>query len=340
MGITTDDFLINKEGIAMNRKKYNKFYIFSLIGIIIAAFYPIYMGILVVHEMLQNGAVPLEKYPKYVIPYTPIAIALIFGVLLLPVFQRLSEKLNLLYGAVFSTVIFFAVERLMETKILVQSKDIVFLESWQMSLCYVPPEQYQTRTWEAIDVLLGGYSPAFKLHFYLISVILIVSLLNCFYGFAKMILFENYTKIKILTVQTAASLSFLGMCIWACFTSFYRTGEITVSAVSAVLMAVFFILMGATVGIFVGSLTLGKNSKISVLLPSGISFLTTLAMYIGEIILLNGNLYQFGSGFFFEEIGKLILAPVDLLIILISGGITALICKAVDWSKSPKEKPE
>lgn len=324
----------------MNRKKYNKFYIFSLIGIMIASFYPIYMGILVVHEMLQNGAVPLEKYPKYIIPYTPIAIALIFGVLLLPVFQKFSEKLNLLYGAVFSTGIFFVVERLMETKILVQSKEVVFLESWQMSLCYVPPEQYQTRTWEAVDVLLGGYSPAFKLHFYLISVLLIVSLLNCFYGFAKMILFEDRMRKKALIIQTAASLSFLGMCIWACFTSFYRTGEIKVSAISAVLMAVFFTLMGVTAGIFVGSLTLGKNKKISILLPTAISVLTTLAMYSGEMILLNGNLYRFGSSFFFEEIGSLVFAPVDLLIILISGGITALICRAVDRGKSLKEKPE
>ncbi len=313
----------------MNRKKYNKFYIFSLIGIMSASFYPIYMGILVVHEMVQNGAVPLEKYPKYVIPYTPIAIALFFGVLLLPVFQRLSEKLNLLYGAVFSTIIFFTAERLMETKILVQSTEIVFLESWQMSLCYVPPEQYQTRTWEAVDVLLGGYSSAFKMHFYLISVILIVSLLNCFYGFAKMILFEDRMRKKALIIQTAASISFLGMCILACFTSFYRTGEIKVSAISAVLMAVFFTLMGVTAGIFTGSLTLGKNKKISILLPTTISVLTALAMYIGEMILLNGNLYRFGSSFFFEEIGVLVFAPVDLLIILISGGITALICKSL-----------
>ena len=48
-------------------------------------------------------------------------------------------------------------------------------------------EYYQTRTWQAVDVLLGGYSPAFKLHFYLISIVIIVSLLNCFYGFARMI---------------------------------------------------------------------------------------------------------------------------------------------------------
>lgn len=313
----------------MNGKKYRKFYIVSSIGVILASCYPIFMGIQVVVEMLRNGAVPLERYPKYVIPYTPAAIALILGVLLIPVFQHLSEKRSFLWGAVFSMGIFFMAERLMETKILVQTEEAIPLESWQMALCYVPPEQYQTRTWDAVDILLGGYSSAFKLHFYLISAILIVSLLNCFYGFAQMIRLEDYRRKKALTSQAVTSLAFLGMCVWACFTSFYRTGEITVSALSAVLMAIFFVLMGVAAGVFAGSFTLERDSRLSVLFPAILSALITSAMYVGEMILLNGNLYRFGTGFFFTGIGCLILAPVDLLIILISGCGTALICRAV-----------
>lgn len=317
----------------MNRKNYHRFYFFSLVGVILVSFYPIYMGVRVVGKMLQNGAVPLEDYPKYVIPYTPIAIALILGVLILPVFQRISRKWSFPFGVAFSTGIFFVAERLMETKILVQSDGLVYLESWQMALCFVPPEQYQTRTWEAVDVLLGGYSPVFKLHFYLISVVLIASLLNCFYGFAQMIRLGDYARKKALTIQAVTSIAFLGMCIWACFTSFYRTGELTVSYISAVLMAVFFALLGVTAGVFVGSFTLGKKDKMAIWFPAVVSVLTTLFMYIGEMILLDGNLYLFGSGFFFNGMGRLVLAPVDLLVILLSGGITALICKAVNREK-------
>lgn len=310
----------------MNGKKYRIFYLLSLLGVLAASFYPIYMGVRVVGEMLRNGAVPLESYPKYVIPYTPIAIALFMGVLLLPAFQRISRKLDLLFGAVFSLVIFFVTERLMETKILVETQELVPLEGWQMSLCYVPPEAYRTRVWEAVDVLLGGYSPAFKLHFYLISAVLIVSLLNCFYGFAKMLKLENYSRKTALIIQIVTSLAFLGMCVWACFTSFYRTGELTVSAVSAVLMAVFFALFGICAGVFVGSFTLGKNRVLSMALPAAVSVLGALAMYVGEMILLNGNLYRFGTGFFFDGIGGLVLAPVDLLIILASAAFTLLVC--------------
>ena len=314
----------------MKDQKYRNYYLLSLAVVIAASAYPLYMGISVLVKMVQSGAVPLEEYPKYIIPYTPIALAVIVGVLLIPLLQRISRKFDLLYGSVISVAVFFIVERIMEIKVLVQAQGVVVLESWQMALCYVPPEQFETRTWEAVDVLLGGYSPAFKIHFYLISVVIIVSLLNCFYGFAKMIRSGNNSRKKALTIQAITSVAFLGMCIWACFTAFYRTGELTVSTLSAVLMAVFFALLGITMGVFAGSYTLGKRKVLSGVLPAIIAVLVTTAMYIGEMILLSGNLYRFGQGFLFNGLGKLVVAPVDIIIIAASGGITLLICRILN----------
>ena len=56
------------------------------------AAYPVAMGVRVTVEMLRNGAVLMENYPKYVIPYPPITVALLLGVLLMPGFQRFSKK--------------------------------------------------------------------------------------------------------------------------------------------------------------------------------------------------------------------------------------------------------
>ena len=217
--------------------------------------------------MVQNGFIPIEDYPKYIIPYTPIAFALLLGVLLIPLFQRLTRKLDLLHGSLFSVAMFFIAERIMEIKVLVQTQELIPLESWQMSLCYIPPEQYESRTWEAVDVLLGGYSPAFKLHFYLISVVIIVSLLNCLYGFAKMI----------------------------------RSGDF------------------------------GRKKALAI--PAIIAVLVTFTVYIGEMILLSGNLYRFGNSFLFDGLESLVLAPVDLLVIIISGVITLLICQGLNHSE-------
>lgn len=321
----------------MKNKAYCKYYIFSCAGILALCFYPLLMGFRTVLEMLENGAVPVEKYPKYVIPYTPIALALIFCVLLMPLFQRFLKSFAFPAAVLFSAGVFFLFERLMETKILVQSQQIVFLESWQMSLCVFQPDLYETRTWEAVDILLGGYSPAFKLHFYVISLVILLSILNCIYGFADIIRTGRRRRMRSLTVQSVCSAGFLAMCVWACFTAFYRTGELTVSPLSAVLMAVFFILFGVTTGAFTGSFTLGKGKALSVLLPALVSSLTTFIMYIGELILLSGHLYRFGPGFFFRGLPMIVLAPVDICVILLPGCVSTGIFRMLN-SRLMKEK--
>ncbi|MCM1056374.1 MAG: hypothetical protein NC517_02035 [Firmicutes bacterium] len=305
----------------MRNSSFRKYYIFSCIGCFVLSFYPLLMGIRTVSEMLQSGTVPMEKYPKYVIPYTPISLALIFAVFLMPLFHRLFRKFDFCGASVCSVGVFFLFERLMETKILVQAQESVSLESWQMSLC-VSFEMYQARSWEAVDVLLGGYSPAFKLHFYIISVVIILSILNCVYGFAKMIRTGDKSRQRSLIIQAVCSAVFLGMCIWACFTAFYRTWELTVSAVSAALMMLFFIVFGVTMGAFTGSFTLGRKRVWSVFLPALVSSLITLIMYIGEMILLRGGLYRFGSGPFFRGLPAIVLAPADILVILLAGCIS------------------
>ena len=311
----------------MGKKEYKKYYFIALACLIAACAYPIYMGIYVIVETCANGFVRVEDYPKYVIPYTPIAIALIAGVAVIPLVQKLFKKFDMLVGAYFSVAVFFVAERLFETEVKVAE---VGLESWQMSLCWVSPENFKTRTWEAVDILLGGYSPAFKIHFYLISVLLIIAMLNCFFGFGKMIREGDRRRLKVLIVQASATAAFLGMCIWACFTSFYRTGELDVSPLSAALMIVFFMLMGIVAGGFGGSVLLGRKPFLSLMVPAMISAVITGMMYIGEMILLSGNLYRFGQGFFFEGMGALVLAPVDVLVIIGSGVATFFVSKALN----------
>ena len=243
----------------MNNRKYSVYCLSAMAGVAAMCSYPIYMGIKVVARMMTTGAIPYKEYPKYVIPYTPIGLSLIAGVLLIPLLQKIFKKLDMIAGSAIALAVFFVTELLMESKVLVEADTFVVLGSWQMSLCYVPPEEYRTRTWEAVDILLGGYNPYFKLHFYLISVVIIIAFMNFLYGFASMILTRDYKRKKALILQTVSAVLFLAMCIWACFTAFYRTGELTVKPVSAVLMGTFFALLGVTAGVFVASLAIGKK---------------------------------------------------------------------------------
>lgn len=316
----------------MENKTFRKYYLFSLLGVLLASCYPIYMGISVIVDMIRYGTVYAENYPKYIIPYTPIALALLVCVALIPVALKYFKKHALLFGTVISTVLFFVFEFILERAVTVtRTVTGIFstLEDWQMFMCYVPLNSFEERTWTEVDVLMGEYSPAFKLHFYIISIALIISILNCFYGFAKMIHTGDKSRRKSLVIQSVASGAFLGMCIWACFTAFYRNGDIQVSALSAVLMSVFFVLFGVTVGIYIESFTLNKKPLLSVWLPSVSAAVVTLVMYIGEMILLSGHLYRFGEGFFFAGIPGIVLAPVDIVVTLGSGVMTAIIASFV-----------
>ena len=316
----------------MKDKVFKNYFFCSLASVLVASFYPIWMGVKVVSDMIRFGTVYAEDYPKYIIPYTPIALAVIIGVALMPILVKKLEKFALATGTGISLIVFFAAELMLESLVTVtRTVTGIFsnLENWQMYMCYVPPEGFEERTWTEVDVLMGEYSPAFKLHFYVISVVLIISILNCFYGFAKMIVTGDTSRKNTLIMQSVASASFLGMCIWACFTAFYRNGDITVSPLSAVLMCIFFLLFGVTVGIYVASFTLNKKKLFSVCLPSVSASLVTLVMYIGEMVLLSGNLYRFGDGFLLDAIPGIVLSPIDIVIILLSGVITAMIARSI-----------
>lgn len=323
----------------MKSKQFNRYYLFSCLGVLIASYYPLSMGVRVITDMLVNGTVMKENYPKYIIPYTPISVAIIIGVLMMPLFIRFFKRFAFAGGASVATGIFFAIELLFEQKVVVSTAETVTkLEDWQMFMCYVPPEgwgetvtTYKTQT--AVDILMGDYNPAFKLHFYIISVVLIITVLNCLYGFGQMIKSGEKKRLKSLILQSVCSLAFLGLCILACFTAFWRDGSIQVSPISAILMSVFFVLLGVTVGVFAGSFLLGKRKLVSIWVPSIVASAMTFLMYIGEMILLNGHLYSFGSEGLFVSLPGTVFAPMDLIIILVSGCITALLLTLLNSSK-------
>ena len=102
------------------------------------------------------------------------------------------------------------------------------------------------------------------------------------------------------------------------------------------LMAVFFILLGVTAGVFVGSLLLGKRKLISIWIPSVVASVMAVIMYIGEMILLNGHLYNFGTGVIFDSIPGIVFAPIDLIIIVATGLINFIVCYLLNYKNQVK----
>ena len=298
---------------------YRKFYLLSLTGMVAASAYPIYMGIVTIKDYIRNGSIDVADYQKYIIPYTPICIALITSIALAPVIARLFKRYSLFAASIFGTGMFFAGEIFFENMIVMDGMTKANIESWQMFSCLATPEVLRS----VGNPLVKEYSPAFKIHFYIIAVVIILAVLNVVYGFLKMILENHFTRKKPLIAQAVSAAIFIGLCILACFTAFFRNGTIRVSSLSATLMSLFFIAFGVTAGVFVGSFFFGrKMRRLALLVPAGVSILTTIVMYIGELILTSGVLFKFGNGVVFEPIGALPFAAVDLLVICLSGGMT------------------
>ena len=318
----------------------NKSYYFLSLGIVfLLSFYPFIMGIQVFTAYLRDGYVSATDYPKYLIPYTPIAIALILSVAFLPIAVKLCKKFALFVISIFGTGMFLVFEILFENVMVFSAKEgIVDTSSWQAYLCVATPEVMETIEYKETigQALASRYSPVFKVHFYLIAILIVIAVIGVVDGFGKMLRDKNHDKKKPLIITTIAVSVFIGLCILACFTSFYRTGELNISTLSSWLMSIFFIIFGLTAGVYAGSLLYFKKPIVSRLIPALITSVTTFIMYIGELVLMGGVLFKFGTGFLFDPIASCPFAPIDFIVILLSGVITYLILFWVRQRKKQK----
>lgn len=297
---------------------YRKFYLYSIIGIIMASAYPIYMSIVTLAGYLQNGSVNAADYQKYIIPYAPICIALIISAALMPLIFKLFRQFTLPAVSLIGTVLFFISEFGLEQLKIIEGSAEMPLQSWQLGLCVATPEVLRSIG----KPIYAADNPAFKVHFYVIAVVIILAVLNVIYGFSKIFRDKSFSKKPPLIAQAVCVAVFIALCILACFTAFYRNGTLNISPLSAVLMSVFFTVFGITVGVYFGSIFYGRSNLLSKILPAVTASLTTIIMYIGELVLMGGVLFKYGSGFLFEPFGIVPFAVIDLIIILFSGIIT------------------
>ncbi len=312
-------------------KTLRRCWLICLLIVLALSVYPLMMGLKILHGVLFFGGVSAADYPKYVIPYTPISLAALMGVLVMPWFIRRMRR-PVLAGSLLALAVFFASELLLEN-VMVRGWVTTRLESWQMFMCYQPITRAVDMTHAMrvpaalteVELLMGEYTPLFKLHFYMISIVLILGTLHCLYGFARAAYTGDWSRLRLLIAHAAVTGAFLALCVLACFTAFFRDGSLLVSPLSAGLMAVFFILLGVTAGLILGNVLQGRKLAWAACASS----VVTLLMYLGELVLLNGHLYRFGQGFFFNGMGALVLAPADVLIILLSGGLCGALLRAL-----------
>lgn len=296
-------------------KSYCKFYFFTLGVLLALSAYPIIMGIKIIILQLQNGSIRPADYARYVIPYTAICGSILISTALHPVITRLKRWSNLV-ATVFGLGLFVGIELFMESITISGSKAQSTVE-WQLFSCI--------GTSAAVQAFQKIYSGAYKIHYFLVSFVIIAIIINIIYGYGKIITGGNRSSKILLHFQLIMMVILLGLCVFANFTGFFRDTVDYLSPLSAFLTGTFFVVLGVTVGIYVGSCLIGKRKVLYVILPAIAALLTCSIMYYGEFKLLGGKLYLFGYSYFFKGIPYIVVSPVDIAVIIISGVITALL---------------
>lgn len=303
-----------------------KVYLLSVGSIILTSTYPIYMGIVMILSYIQNGGIDVSDYPSYIIPYTPISIALILCTVFLPFVNKLCNRYALPALSVLGVSFFLVAETIFEQiAVFTDSSTKISIETWQLLSCIATP-QVKNSIWDSLNI---RYNPLFKIHFYAISALIVLSVISVIYGFYIMAYKQNFAKRKPLVAQLISVIVFIGLCIFACFTAFFRTGNIVVSPISAVLMTLFFLVFGITGGVYTGTWLYNKPKLVSIIIPSAVAITLTIFMYIGEMIMMGGALFKFGNGFLFNSIGITPLSLIDILTVLLSGVATYFILTTI-----------
>ena len=303
-----------------------KTYVISLLAVLLVSVYPIYMGAVKLWSYFQNGGLDVADYPKYIIPYTPICIALITCTAILPIIFNLCKKFALPILSAMGVIIFLGAETGFEqVAVFTDLSSKMKIETWQMLSCVMTP-LVSDSVWDSLNM---RYNSSFKIHFYAIAILIVIAVIGVVYGFYKMAHSKNYARKKPLITQLVVVIIFIGLCILACFTAFFRTGSIDLSPLSTVLMTLFFMVFGVTAGVYTGTWLYGKHKMFSVIVPSAVSIIISAVMYLGEMVMMGWRLFQRGVGFLFVRLGVSPFSIFDILTILLSGIVTYFILYAI-----------
>lgn len=374
-----------------------KFYWLTLAVLLILSAYPIINGARMAYLGFVNGAIEPWQYAKYVIPYTAMCISVILFAAFQPLICKI-RRASFLIGLTGAFAIFVLVERFFES-LQIRTAGMMLLDPallssgqpgqeipeltsaavdiWQASLCAVSPA---ARVQSAAYTGRYGYfyvmpNDTYKIHYYLISVILKTMVCGLIHGIGKVIRGAGQTVIgadqnnstgadtqassmdacvqsnskeidnqmikinaewhinsigtgdgrKPLFLQGVAVSLLIALCVFANTTAFFRQPGAIQTPLASVLTCLFFVVAGSAAGVYAGSLLLGQNKRIGLGLPVLLTALTVLGMYIGEAVMLDGVVYRFGIGWFFQRIQGIVLAPVDIAVIVVSSAVTWLV---------------
>ncbi len=297
----------------MKAKSALKFYLLTM-GILLGlSAYPLVMGLKIVFLFWKEGGIAPEEYARYVIPYTAICVSALVTAALYPLLSPL-KRWSAPVATALALGLFAGIELYMEG-IVINSPKIQSAVMMQLLSCVYTPR--------AIMSFQGSYDDMYKVHYFLVSFVMVALVVNVVYGYGRLASGHIMHK-KPLVLQTVVAVVFISLCVFANLTGFFRLPVEVQPLGSGLLTGLFFVVLGAAAGVLTGSLLLKRRMLAAVGLPGGISVIVCLLMYAGEYYMLGGTLYRFGRGFFFNGLPGIALAPFDIVVVILSGSAAVL----------------
>jgi hypothetical protein len=294
-------------------KNVRRYRFIALAALLAVSAYPLVMGLKLVALQLMYGGVQLQDYARWVIPYTAVCVAALAACALYPAFGRLG-KFAAPAATMLALALFLGLELFVEG-VTIQSEAAKNALTAQLLSCVYTPR--------AVWAFSGIYDDSYKIHYYLVSAVILLLCVRLFYGFGGFLSGGKRERKAPLAMQAAAFALFLGLCVLANFTGFFREKTDYLAPLPAFLTGFFFIVLGTSAGIYLGSWLIGRGAALAVWLPAAVSTAACAVMYYGEYRMFGDTLYRFGAGWFFEGLPGLALAPIDLLIIVLGGAAAA-----------------
>ena len=316
---------------------YRRFYWLSLCVLLLVSSYPLWNAAVIITELIKNGAVPQDLYARYVIPYAAMSASVILVMLIQPLLLRL-KKFAMFAACAIALVLFVSIEIPIESITVEVSSPQFYsnqpvdigettIDIYQLALCSISPVVVDSVYGENVT-LAAPKNDAYKIHYYFVSFVMIIMAVGVLFGLGQRLKEQKPDRRLPLILRSISLICLLALCIFANVTGFFRDIAPIQTPLASVLTCLFFVVLGASTGIFSGSFMLKNNSPLAVIIPVLLSFSAVCSMYVGEAALMDGELYRFGTGVFFSSVGTLALAPVDYLVILLSGALVWAILAA------------
>jgi hypothetical protein len=141
-------------------------------------------------------------------------------------------------------------------------------------------------------------------------------------GITRMITDSNWSSLGMMRLRGVATAVLISMCVFANTTGFFRGMDQIQTPLASLLTSTFMVALGTATGVYAGSYLVSRAMLLGRLLPTVFSLGVVLAMYFGQGVMMGGDLYRFGTGWLFTGLAHIVVAPIDIIVVIVSGAAT------------------